>query len=126
MNMQDDSELAYRQLAARLNELPNGFPPAPDGAELRLLPHEGGAGRLEGVQVQVQVEDTDGPGAPVAPGEPLAPLERVLHRIEDHPDLVVGNPVGKGRLAAGALAAPCPRRARRPDGAGLPAGAELL
>ena len=27
----------YRQLAARLNELPNGFPPAPDGAELRLL-----------------------------------------------------------------------------------------
>jgi ferredoxin len=28
---------AYRQLATRLNELPNGFPPAPDGAELRLL-----------------------------------------------------------------------------------------
>jgi hypothetical protein len=27
----------YRQLATRLNELPNGFPPAPDGAELRLL-----------------------------------------------------------------------------------------
>lgn len=27
----------YAQLAARLNELPNGFPPAPDGAELRLL-----------------------------------------------------------------------------------------
>jgi electron transport complex protein RnfB len=27
----------YRHLAARLNELPNGFPPAPDGAELRLL-----------------------------------------------------------------------------------------
>jgi hypothetical protein len=27
----------YRQLANRLNELPNGFPPAPDGAELRLL-----------------------------------------------------------------------------------------
>lgn len=28
---------SYAQLAARLNELPNGFPPAPDGAELRLL-----------------------------------------------------------------------------------------
>ena len=27
----------YHQLAARLNELPNGFPPAADGAELRLL-----------------------------------------------------------------------------------------
>src|SRR5512143_1490966 len=27
----------YRQLATRLNELPNGFLPAPDGAELRLL-----------------------------------------------------------------------------------------
>lgn len=27
----------YRQLAERLNELPNGFPPTPDGAELRLL-----------------------------------------------------------------------------------------
>ena len=31
------NDLPYRQLAARLNELPNGFPPAPDGAELRLL-----------------------------------------------------------------------------------------
>jgi ferredoxin len=30
-------DLSYRQLAARLNELPNGFPPAPNGAELRLL-----------------------------------------------------------------------------------------
>jgi Pyruvate/2-oxoacid:ferredoxin oxidoreductase delta subunit len=28
---------AYRRLAARLDALPNGFPPAPDGAELRLL-----------------------------------------------------------------------------------------
>jgi Na+-translocating ferredoxin:NAD+ oxidoreductase subunit B len=28
---------SYRHLATRLNELPNGFPPAPDGAELRLL-----------------------------------------------------------------------------------------
>ena len=27
----------YRQLAERLNALPNGFPPAADGAELRLL-----------------------------------------------------------------------------------------
>jgi len=27
----------YRQLADRLNELPNGFPPTPDGAELKLL-----------------------------------------------------------------------------------------
>jgi hypothetical protein len=35
--MQDNPDLAYRHLAARLNELPNGFPPAPDGAELRLL-----------------------------------------------------------------------------------------
>lgn len=28
---------AYRKLAERLDALPNGFPPAPDGAELRLL-----------------------------------------------------------------------------------------
>jgi len=35
--MQDNPDPAYRQLAVRLNELPNGFPPAPDGAELRLL-----------------------------------------------------------------------------------------
>lgn len=28
---------AYQRLAQRLDELPNGFPPAPDGAELRLL-----------------------------------------------------------------------------------------
>ncbi|HNT23423.1 MAG TPA: 4Fe-4S binding protein [Anaerolineales bacterium] len=28
---------AYQRLAARLDALPNGFPPAPDGAELRLL-----------------------------------------------------------------------------------------
>ena len=35
--MPDNPDLAYRQLATRLNELPNGFPPAPDGAELRLL-----------------------------------------------------------------------------------------
>ena len=27
----------YRALAARLDELPNGFPPTEDGAELRLL-----------------------------------------------------------------------------------------
>ena len=27
----------YRELAARLDELPNGFPPTDDGAELRLL-----------------------------------------------------------------------------------------
>ena len=27
----------YRELAARLDELPNGFPPTSDGAELRLL-----------------------------------------------------------------------------------------
>jgi ferredoxin len=32
----DDLEL-YRPLARRLNDLPNGFPPSPDGAELRLL-----------------------------------------------------------------------------------------
>jgi Pyruvate/2-oxoacid:ferredoxin oxidoreductase delta subunit len=31
------NDSSYRQLATRLNELPNGFPPAPDGAELRLL-----------------------------------------------------------------------------------------
>ncbi len=35
--MPDHLDLAYRRLADRLNELPNGFPPAPDGAELRLL-----------------------------------------------------------------------------------------
>ena len=28
---------AYRQLAARLDALPNGFPPTPDGVELKLL-----------------------------------------------------------------------------------------
>jgi len=28
---------AYARLAARLDELPNGFPPAPDGSHLRLL-----------------------------------------------------------------------------------------
>ena len=28
---------AYKELAHRLDELPNGFPPTPDGAELRLL-----------------------------------------------------------------------------------------
>ncbi len=31
------TDTPYRQLADRLNALPNGFPPAPDGAELRLL-----------------------------------------------------------------------------------------
>jgi len=30
-------EDVYRRLAARLDELPHGFPPAPDGVELRLL-----------------------------------------------------------------------------------------
>ena len=35
--MPDNPDQAYRHLATRLNELPNGFPPAPDGAELRLL-----------------------------------------------------------------------------------------
>ncbi|GAB4503467.1 MAG: 4Fe-4S binding protein [Anaerolineales bacterium] len=30
-------EQAYKRLAERLDALPNGFPPAPDGAELRLL-----------------------------------------------------------------------------------------
>ncbi len=35
--MPDNLDQAYRHLANRLNELPNGFPPAPDGAELRLL-----------------------------------------------------------------------------------------
>lgn len=29
----------YQHLAQRLDELPNGFPPTPDGAELRLLAH---------------------------------------------------------------------------------------
>lgn len=33
----DESLSAYRRLAERLDALPNGFPPAPDGAELRLL-----------------------------------------------------------------------------------------
>ncbi len=37
MIMPDNFDSAYRHLAARLNELPNGFLPAPDGAELRLL-----------------------------------------------------------------------------------------
>jgi len=32
-----DSLETYRPLAERLDALPNGFPPAPDGAELRLL-----------------------------------------------------------------------------------------
>ncbi len=31
------NDSSYRQLATRLNELPHGFPPTPDGAELRLL-----------------------------------------------------------------------------------------
>ncbi len=31
------NDTPYRELAARLDELPNGFPPAADGAELRLL-----------------------------------------------------------------------------------------
>ena len=31
------NDTSYRALAARLDELPNGFPPAADGAELRLL-----------------------------------------------------------------------------------------
>ena len=31
------NDTPYRELAARLDELPNGFPPADDGAELRLL-----------------------------------------------------------------------------------------
>jgi hypothetical protein len=31
------NDFPYRRLATRLNELPNGFPPASDGAELRLL-----------------------------------------------------------------------------------------
>ena len=35
--LEELNSLSYRQLAARLNELPNGFPPAADGAELRLL-----------------------------------------------------------------------------------------
>ena len=37
MIMQDNPDQTYRRLADRLNALPNGFPPAPDGAELRLL-----------------------------------------------------------------------------------------
>jgi Na+-translocating ferredoxin:NAD+ oxidoreductase subunit B len=37
MIVPDNFDPAYRRLAGRLNELPNGFPPAPDGAELRLL-----------------------------------------------------------------------------------------
>ena len=32
-------ETAYQRLAQRLDELPNGFPPAPDGVELRMLAH---------------------------------------------------------------------------------------
>ena len=28
---------SYRRLARRLDEMPNGFPPTEDGAELRLL-----------------------------------------------------------------------------------------
>ena len=31
------NEKPYRNLAKSLDALPNGFPPAPDGAELRLL-----------------------------------------------------------------------------------------
>jgi Pyruvate/2-oxoacid:ferredoxin oxidoreductase delta subunit len=33
------SENPYQHLARRLDELPNGFPPTPDGLELRLLAH---------------------------------------------------------------------------------------
>lgn len=32
-----EGDTPYRQLADRLNALPNGFPPTPDGAELKLL-----------------------------------------------------------------------------------------
>jgi Pyruvate/2-oxoacid:ferredoxin oxidoreductase delta subunit len=35
--LQEFDDTSYRALAARLDELPNGFPPAADGAELRLL-----------------------------------------------------------------------------------------
>jgi len=37
MKVEPLNDSPYRQLATRLNELPNGFPPAPDRAELRLL-----------------------------------------------------------------------------------------
>ena len=42
-------ETAYKLLAQRLDELPNGYPPTPDGIELRLLeklftPEEAAAG----------------------------------------------------------------------------------
>lgn len=33
------AEDVYRALARRLDEIPNGFPPAPDGSDLRLLAH---------------------------------------------------------------------------------------
>ncbi|RPI34229.1 MAG: 4Fe-4S ferredoxin [Chloroflexota bacterium] len=35
--MTPDPTTSYRRLAARLDALPNGFPPSPDGVELRLL-----------------------------------------------------------------------------------------
>ncbi len=114
--LRDPAELHVAPLAV------GGLDAGPERTVPTPLLHERRSLRLEGVRVEVEVDAPDRDGAPVAPGEPLAAGDGVLHRVEHGPDVVVGHPVGERRFLAGARAAPGPRVARRPDGSGVDAG----
>jgi hypothetical protein len=69
----------------------------------------------------VEVERPDRDRAPVPPGELLLPVDGVLHGIDNGLDPVVGDAIGKGRLAAGPDPAPGLWAGRHVDGTGIDA-----
>jgi Na+-translocating ferredoxin:NAD+ oxidoreductase subunit B len=70
----------YRQLARRLDQIPNGFPAAPDGADLRLLrkiftPEE--AALAAGMRLTPETPAAIGSRMGMGPAETLAQLKRM-------------------------------------------------
>ncbi len=83
------------------------FDAGAEAAVALCFAHEGAAGALEGVEVDVQVQMRDGAVAAVEPGEALFSLDGVVVGVEDRLEVVVGD---------AQRAAPCRLFARRAHG----------
>ena len=116
------SRLGHR---AELQEAPLALLRSDPGAVCAIAGHldvEGAAFPLESVQVEVEVERSDRHRAAVAPGQALLPFHRMLARIEDGLEAIVGDGIGERRLAAGAHATPRLGSGGNADRAGVRSG----
>ena len=87
-----------------------------------LLGHEGAAGAVEAVEIQVHIHAADRLCAAVAPGQLLLAGDRVPDRVELGVDGIRHHPIGQRRFVAGARAAPGGLGTRGADRAGVRSG----